>query len=167
VFRAPSPLGPWTALGDANIRNDGWRTVRGQVAFVATISAAAGAPVHMIAFDEWMTGSSRAHMHQYWAPLEFTVAADSSNGSLVPIVSPLASYRFKWKLPAGRVPPPHLLHAPLLTTLLQLASAALAIALAAHFACVRMARRVRWRKHMLPVPTTEVHDVSYGESYRR
>ena len=87
AFSAPDPLGPWTAHGDINVGSDGRRIVRGQTAFVQRLGpwrAAAGAagdddgeaePTggrshgdgddHLfLAFDLWMTGSSRASMLQ-------------------------------------------------------------------------------------------------------
>ena len=129
VFRATSPLGPWATLGDANLRPDGERAVRGQAAFVlrlpplSTLSVTASAsPVpasavdagirFVIAFDEWMTGSSRARMHQYWAPLEFEAAA---NGSALAI-RPLRRYQYSWALstrpPLGTLSPPRPPHPP-------------------------------------------------------
>ena len=78
MFRAPHPLGPWTGGRDVNIGSNGQRSVRGQTAFVLSVpSPTAGAdPTVMIALDQWMTGSTRAAMFQYWGQLTFDEKGD-------------------------------------------------------------------------------------------
>ena len=78
MFRAPHPLGPWTGGRDVNIGSNGQRSVRGQTAFVLSVpSPTAGAdPTVMIALDQWMTGSTRAAMFQYWDQLAFDEKGD-------------------------------------------------------------------------------------------
>ena len=72
AFSAPHPLGPWTGGRDLNA-GAGGRVVRGQSAFALAVpSASAGAsPTILLAFDQWMTGATRASMYQYWGQLEF------------------------------------------------------------------------------------------------
>ena len=72
AFSAPHPLGPWTGGRDLNA-GAGGRVVRGQSAFALAVpSASAGAsPTILLAFDQWMTGATRAAMYQYWGELEF------------------------------------------------------------------------------------------------
>ena len=78
MFQAPHPLGPWTGGRDVNIGSNGQRSVRGQTAFVLSVpSPTAGAdPTVMIALDQWMTGSTRAAMFQYWGELAFDEKGD-------------------------------------------------------------------------------------------
>ena len=61
AFSAPHPLGPWTGGRDLNA-GAGGRVVRGQSAFALAVpSASAGAsPTILLAFDQWMTGATRA-----------------------------------------------------------------------------------------------------------
>ncbi len=106
VFRAPSPLGPWTALGDANVgASPTARLISGQTAFVIGLGAATNGS-QMLALDEWMTGSTRASMRQFWTRLRF--GTDSGGRQTI---LPLSNAS-RWQLPQaasavrpGRMPP--------------------------------------------------------------
>ena len=112
VYRAPAPLGPWTLLGDINVDGAGVRIVPGQTAFVVALPPPLGVACNasfVLALDEWMTGPTRARMHQYWAPLEFQGRLDdrgeqSGGGDFQ--IHPLASYQSRWSLLWPSPPPP-------------------------------------------------------------
>ena len=98
AFVSDQPLGQYTLLRDVNADAAGHRVVRGQSAFVQRLHAAApGDPQYFLAFDQWMTGNSRAEQYQYWAPLFF-----DAGGAIEPLRWQ-ASWRTNYR-PA--LPPP-------------------------------------------------------------
>ena len=119
AFRAPSPLGPWTALGDINLRSDGGaRAVPGQTAFIVQIpSPIAQSPAStsfVLAFDEWMTGNTRAEQFQYWVPLEFDEDGEEHGAvGAAFTIRPLLAYRHSWLLTKLREQTPTPLALPL------------------------------------------------------
>ena len=99
VFSASDPLGLWRSHGNINRGADGARLVRGQTAFAQRLVPPGGGgeedePFIFLAFDRWMTGSSRASMLQHWAPLSLgaNASAAGDGGVQVPRLSTVANW---------------------------------------------------------------------------
>jgi len=115
AFVSDHPLGHYTLLRDVNADAAGRRVVRGQSAFVQRLHAAApGDPQYFLAFDQWMTGNSRAEQYQYWAPLSFDAEGaieplrwqDSWQTSYHPALPPPSSPPAPPPPPVPSAPPP-------------------------------------------------------------